>query len=44
MQAIGDPATPMIKALPACGIGPAQEGAAHAAIDEVIPARDLQRG
>src|SRR5690554_2758263 len=43
MQAVGDPAAPMLITLAADGIGATQEGPAHAAVNEVIPGRGIQR-
>lgn len=40
---VGDPAAAMLKALAAGGIAAAQEGTAHAAIDEVIPGGGIQQ-
>src|SRR5690554_2885071 len=43
MQAVGDPTAPMLIALAADGIGATQEGPAHAAVNEVVPGRGIQR-
>src|SRR5690554_2042192 len=43
MQAVGNPAAPMLIALAADGIGATQEGPAHTAVNEVVPGRGIQR-
>src|SRR5690554_4469035 len=42
MQPVSNPATPVLIALATRGIAATQEGAAHAAIDQMVPRRGIE--